>query len=258
MTERDSLQSVLGKYDCFRSDDGLQDQLDHIISSGMVEKGLDLKKSDERDWTKLGSILADYLQGRLDAEGYLTIGQCDKIASLAKCSKKLIAHIANVDAAKAIWFLDFEREAEDLDPTALKGFTQVLDAYSKMQPRSPRETTKKGDKKTGNDAGYLVATDELRSRLQLDLDRWWKANTGLPKDVDEDTHTPYREFLSTLFSSISLRKPPGSSSTAVQAARKFAVDRDKRFKDLSVMLAQIKDANELGGRSYKRKLFKDR
>jgi hypothetical protein len=50
------------------------------------------------------------------------------------------------------------------------------------------------------------------------LDGWWVKNAGLAKDVDE--LTAYQLFLAEIFGRMTITDPPGSSSTAVKAARR--------------------------------------
>ena len=252
MAEEDCLHRVLEPFDCFRSDGGLQSRLSEIITSGWAARDVYGKELDGGEWLRLGDALARYLQGRLDADGYLSKGQRDAIAALAKSGKKLSTHITKVEAVKADWFLDFELNDQALDQEAWKAFSKVLDALSKLAPETPHAPPARSDKRPGSDARYLVATDILRSQLQMALDHWWLTNTDLPKDVDDAAPTPYGEFLAALFGRIKLSAPPGSSSTAVQAARKLARDQDKAAQkqgnDLAAKLASVVRSTKHGAR----------
>lgn len=231
MSKRSKRLSDLSPLDLMPDMVKFAEEMNAIIAKAYDERGTQTSEVAPEAWDQLESILIEYLQNLIDWDGYLKKGQIDDLARLAKDAKKLRSDWERIQKSGASWFVGSLLEIKSFSNQDFIRFLELAHVLAEMDPRSPI-----AEPASLYPSRKLVTADWTspgsRPELQLKLDEWWVLNTGLPKDVDEDETTTYKSFLKELFAPLAAAGSHGSSSTAVQNARKSGRQQEAYFPNL--------------------------
>lgn len=198
---------------------------------GQIEKhlsglpGLDTSVSDG-EWSALKSTLSSFKQDTLYWYGFLKAGEVNVAKRITKNAKKLADDLVLLDKAGLVWLIQ-----EEVAPQSIDDLLGTLRALARLDLGSP-----------GNHGAMKKvipeALERLRSKLQLNLDRWWQHVTGTTPlmEDEEQPRSPYSIFLEHVFSVFPPELVPGISRAAVHKRRAYEGRRNREMAEKSKLV----------------------
>ena len=166
----------------------------------------------EEEWRSLRRHLLNYKKAHDDWDGYLKKGQISKLNRVQKSAEKLLAEITRVSNSELAWALDIGDPLHSID-----SLVEQLIALARMDPKSPY-----AEEKSKKQRGWASHEEELRGKLQIEIDAWWLNVTGTCPKV-QDSSTDYSNFLEYVFSALPPETDFGHSRAAVEKRKRDTV-----------------------------------
>lgn len=171
------------------------------------------------EWSLLEDSLNRFQQSFVDWDGYLNKGEIAKMRRIKSTAEKLLLAIKHTESSGLGRILEYE-----LAPITPDQVLTVLNVLAKTDPRSPKTDDRK--KRVG-----MRRQDDLKAGLQLELDNWWKLNTGFSTETKESEETPFSFFMEQIFETLpsEVVKRLGHSRTAVSERRRRATQINNHY-----------------------------